>query len=140
MKIDINNILSSYMKEIIKESSSRFFFNNDIVQNVYKRLAFIDFISINYPLFQQSFIDSSLIRSLQVYLIMSSSDSLGAGSKYFSFFDFINSNKMKEYFTNEENKKKANDDLRQFIIQVNDEYKKVQSVKQSFYNFLEWKK
>jgi hypothetical protein len=137
MKIDINNITQSYIEHVILAfNDGKYLINeNDVVNNIYKRLVFIDFIDKNYDQFEKYIFGRSFLRSLQAYLLFSSSDSLGNGISYYSFDRYIENNKNLKIFENYIGKQISIETIKEVINVAYKDYETKQSVKQSFFNF-----
>jgi len=107
MEIDVHNILSSYIKRAVEMNlSSQFFIENDPVENIYERLALIDYLERNMNVFQSVLVTRSLLVSLQVYLLLSASDTLSKGpDKRYSFIQYSRTDKCRSDLVHFEGKK-----------------------------------
>lgn len=110
----------------------------DLIHNILERLYFIDIAKEN----EVSLINK-LVWNLRLYLLLSSSDALGAGANYYSFDNYLNNSNISsknkiinDYSGFESTDKVAILDLIKCLYK---DYNSIQSVKQSFQNFWQFR-
>lgn len=136
MEIDINNILQSYIMHLIKQNESlEPIPENDPTENILERLAFIEFIDSQMELVQNKLIRRSFVRSLQVYLLLSAGDSLGNGSNFYSFQEYLSSKSAAKVIASNQGVTLNNEVWTTLITKLEREYKNSQNIKQKFQSF-----
>lgn len=93
----IHNLLDSFTQFRVLSLSGPYNEKHSNVEDVYERLAFVDFLEKNVESLLVHLFDRGYIRSLQAYLLLSASDSMGGNIKsvWKRFWNFWN--KRSEY-------------------------------------------
>jgi hypothetical protein len=144
--LNINSVLSSYVKLRVEDyqrivKGERNIVEPDpkesLIESIYHRIAFVEYIDSISDDIARHLIDGQFIRSFQANLLLGAGDALGEGIDYYSFQDFISSRKNKELVEEiyMQSDVSSIDGYKSSITQLLKQYKKGQSVKQSFHKF-----